>query len=501
MSDPVLKAAKANRDRLHGELNTIVAKAEAGNRSLTAQEDLAFSRLSTQIKELDARIADRKAEGKRHTQSMRNAIADPGGTGISPLDGIRGEPMTYDQRGNNSYLLDLATVAIEARGGGGPGDGAGAARERLGQHLKEMSIEARNKRVSRTLYASGFLRPGQEIRTNPNTTAGTGGEFVPPLWLVSQYVPYARPGRTFANRCVNYPLPPGVDVINIPRITVGSQAAIQTANAAAVSSVDIVTSTVAANVNTIAGQEDISLQLLEQSPIAMDGVVFQDLAADYDQRLDLQVVAGTGTNGQHLGVLSVSSATSNTSNLLANGVNCTSTTFYDGSTASSQYRSIVSGITSIETLRFASPTAIWVHPRRSNSWMFHADSTTAGSGRPLFSAARYGTFNDVGVMSVNPVPQGVAGELAGLPVVKDANMSTTNNGTATTGGTQDAIVVLKEDDLSLWEGQLKMRALPEVLSGTLQIRFQVYAYSALQVARFPQSLSLVTGAGLAAPTY
>ena len=167
-------------------------------------------------------------------------------------------------------------MAIEARGGGGPGDGAGAARERLGQHLKEMSIEARNKRVSRTLYTSGFLRPGQEIRTNPSTTAGTGGEFVPPLWLVSQFVPYARPGRTSTNRVVNYPLPPGVDVIDVPRITVGSQAAIQTANAAAVSSVDIVTSTVAANVNTIAGQEDISLQLLEQSPIAMDGVVFQD---------------------------------------------------------------------------------------------------------------------------------------------------------------------------------------------------------------------------------
>ncbi len=219
MSDPVLKAAKANRDRLHGELNTIVAKAEAGNRSLTAQEDLAFSRLSTQIKELDARIADRKAEGKRHTQSMRNAIPDPGGTGISPLDGIRGEPMTYDQRGNNSYLLDLATVAIEARGGGGPGDGAGAARERLGQHLKEMSIEARNKRVSRTLYTSGFLRPGQEIRTNPSTTAGLVesssrryGSF-----RSTSHTP-VRAGPS-PNRVVNYPLPPGVDVINIPRIT------------------------------------------------------------------------------------------------------------------------------------------------------------------------------------------------------------------------------------------------------------------------------------------
>ena len=86
-------------------------------------------------------------------------------------------------------------------------------------------------------------------------------EFVPPLWLVSQYVPYMRAGRVFANRCQNLPLPPGIDVINLPKITVGSQAAIQTANAAAVQSVDIQTSTVAASVRTIAGQEDISMQL------------------------------------------------------------------------------------------------------------------------------------------------------------------------------------------------------------------------------------------------
>lgn len=314
-------------------------------------------------------------------------------------------------------------------------------------------------------------------------------------------MPFARPGRTFANRVVNHPLPPGIDVINIPKITVGSQAAIQTSNNAAVQSVDIVTSTVAASVNTIAGQEDISMQLLEQSPVAMDGVVFQDLAADYDQRLDLQIVAGTGTGGQHLGVLQVASATTNTSVLKANAITCSSTILFDGSTAGTQYRSIVNAVNTIETVRFASPTAIWVHPHGANSWAFAADSATANNGRPLFIAQRYGNYNDVGQLSPVAVPQGVAGEMFSLPVVKDANMATNMNGSTVGGGTQDAVVVLKEDDLALWEGQLHMRALPEILSGTLQIRFQVYAYSAFQAQRFLPSISIITGAGCAAPTY
>ena len=496
--DPILKAAQAKRVKLFRQLERLVDTATAENRELTYRENEEFNTLERQIKSLDAQID----EGKRHTMSLRNSISvpDPGGSGISPLDGIRSEPMTYGRGSPNSYLLDLARVAVSGRGAG-VGDGADEARQRLGQHSKELSIEARNKKVSRTLVASGFIREGQELRVNPNTTAGTGGEFVPPLWLVSSYVRYVRAGRVCANRCVNNPLPPGVDVINIPKITTGSTTAIQTANAAAVSSTDIATTTTAANVNTIAGQEDISMQLLEQSPIAMDGVVFEDLSSSYDQQLDQQIIYGTGSNGQHTGVLSVSSATSNTNILKANNINCTSTSFFDGSTAATQYRSIVNGVNQIETLRFASPTAIWVHPRRANSWAFAADSTTAGSGRPLYQKTSYGLYNSLGEMTPAPVAQGVAGEVFGLPVIKDANVPVTMSGATVGGGTQDVAIVLKEDDMFLWEGQLKMRALPEILSGTLQIRFQVYAYSAFNPSRFPPSISTVTGAGLAAPTY
>jgi hypothetical protein len=91
-------------------------------------------------------------------------------------------------------------------------------------------------------------------------------------------------------------------------------------------------------------------------------------------------------------------------------------------------------------------------------------------------------------------------------VIKDANMPIVCNGfsgttNTLTGGTQDPIIILDETQAWLWESSLKLRALPEVLSGTLQIRFQIYAYSAFMANRYPTAISILLGAGVAAPTF
>ena len=497
MPNPVLDATRAKRDKSQTKLDELLKAPTAETRALTDEEAAKFERLSLAIAEDDKRIKRLAKEEKRQEKA---AAATLSAAEVKPVKTggaiVRSEPMTYDKWSGNGYFRDLATIAAAGKDQSYAPAAEAAFRRRI-QHAKEVEIEARtDRKVAERLAEIRATPASLEQRVNPNTTAGTGGEFVPPLWLVSQYIPFVRPGRVFANRVNNQTLPPGIDVINIPKITVGSLVAIQTANAAAVTSQDITTSTVAAAVNTIAGQEDISMQLLEQSPLAMDGVIFDVLSRDYDQRLDLQVVSGTGANGQHRGVLSVVGATTNTDITKANNVTVSSAVFHDASTSATQFRSIVNGKNQIETLRFAPATAIWVHPRRANSWEFTAVDSTF---RPLFVA--YQPFNALGIENPNMF-QGVAGALSGLAVIKDANMSTTMNGTAVTGGTADAIVVLKEDDMYLWEGTMRMRALPEILSGTLQIRFQLYAYSAFMPNRFPPSLSLLTGnTGLAAPGF
>ena len=501
---PVLDATRKEREKVQRKLDELLTTPTDEKRSLNEQEAVSFEDLAARLKAKDAEIRSLEKQIAREDKAAA-AAADPAKRDAedkpteerSPVV-VTSEPMTYNENPQGaSYFRDMGVVAALGLDQSYRG-AAEEASQRIAQHQKEVRVEAeRNPDLARRLKEMRATPAGLEQRVNPNTSYGTGGEFVPPLWLVGQYIPLVRPGRVFANRVNNMPLPPGIDVINIPKITLGSLTAIQTANAAGVASRDITTATVSAPVNTVAGQEDISLQLLEQSPISMDQVIWDDLSRDYDQRLDLQVIAGSGTAGQHLGVLNVPGSTNNTSITFANYISVASAVFFDGTTAGTQYRSIVNGVNQVETLRFAPPTAIWAHPRRVNSWSYAAD----GQNRPLFTPAKYGQYNQVGTYEVSPIFQGVAGELFGLPVVKDANMPTTMLGNATTGGTNDAALVVKEDDLLLWEGTARMRALPEILSGTLQIRYQMYCYSAFMPNRFPVSLSILTGAGLASPTF
>lgn len=500
----VLDATRAERAAKQKELDKFLASVEEREvKSMTDEDDETFEALATSIKKIDKRI------GKLVDAEEREAKAALAAAELEKpvIDGayVRSEPMTYGEEqahrsGSETYVSYFRDLAASSVNGFRDHD-ASLARERLARHAKEVDVEYRAMSTDEKRTFNQFLdreAGSYESRVNPNTTAGTGGEFVPPLWLVAQYVPFLRPARVAANRVRNLPLPPGIDVINLPKITTGSLTAVQAANAAPVASQDIVTATVSANVNTIAGQEDISMQLLDQSPIAMDGVVFDDLSRDYDQRLDLQVLVGTGSNGQHKGVFTQTAASAgiNTDITKINAATCASTVFADASTTGTQFRSIGSARTSIEILRLMSPTAIWVHPRKANHWEVTAVDTT---GRPLY--VPYSPYNAFGLDNPN-VPEGVAGTLSGLPVIKDGNIPTTCVTGATTGGTGDMIGVVKEDDFYLWEGTMRMRALPEILSGTLQIRFQVYAYSAFMPHRFPPSTSLITGTtGLATPTF
>ena len=102
-----------------------------------------------------------------------------------------------------------------------------------------------------------------------------------------------------------------------------------------------------------------------------------------------------------------------------------------------------------------------------------------------------------------------------LPVVRDGNFPTnfsasawttatnftTYGGSATNTGTADAAIVVKEDDLYLWEGPLRLRALPEVVSGNLAVRYQAYAYSAFMPNRIGAAIAISGGVGFALPTF
>jgi hypothetical protein len=61
----------------------------------------------------------------------------------------------------------------------------------------------------------------------------------------------------------------------------------------------------ACRVCTLAGQQDISQQLLDRSAPGFDAVLYADMRGAYDAQLDSQLLVGSGSAGQHLGVRNV----------------------------------------------------------------------------------------------------------------------------------------------------------------------------------------------------
>ena len=471
-----LKAQKA----AYAELDTLTSRATGARRAMTAHESRRFDALLKTIETTSGEI-----DLVRQAITSAEAVAEA----LRLQVRVRREPMTYDQGSQAGFFRDLAANQIPRLGLDGE-----AARRRLDQHKHEVQIEARtNRPLAQMIAASVRDNGGLEGRAT-NTADTYGGDFVPPLYLIDQVVPAFRPGRVIANRVRNMPLPPGTDQISLPKIAVGTTGYAQGASTfgtnAPLTSTDLTTSMVTAPVCTYYGQLEASLQLLEQSPqsASIDQVIWADLQAAYDQKLDADLLFGSGTSGAHKGVLTFAAANPSSS---ITYTSATATTAF--AAKGGVFTSLVSAVNSIETNRYASPSALWLHPRRTGS----ISVQLASDGRPYYVKAGNGPLNALGTSPDANIPQGVAGELYGLDVVKVSSIPTTWNSTgsavSTTGGTQDVLCAVREDDLILFESAPVLRALGEVSSGTLGVRFQLFAYSAFMVDRSPYSINCVTG--------
>lgn len=442
------------RSDLDSKRAAIVQLADDEGRSdLNADEDSEFQELTASIRALDEEI---KARAERITElsdedkrSNDAALAFRQAEMASTRVKVTNEARTYEQGNGRSYLQDLAKSQIS---------GDPEARARLDRHAAEVRIDPEYRDLNRT--------------------DTSGGYFVPPIWL-NEYVELARAGRPTANLVTNLPLPPGTDSINIPKVSTGTATAIQAADNSAVQETDLADTSVQANVKTIAGQQDLAIQLMEQSPFNFDQVVFADLAADYATKVNVQVLSGTNANNQVKGILTDTTG--------INTVTYTDTT----ATVAELYSKIADGIQKVHTNRFMEPQVIVMHPRRW-AWITAAADTT---GRPLVSPSGPGQNQVASFTAV--ASQRVVGELQGLPVVTDPSIPITNGA----GTNEDVIIIMRASDCVLYESSLRTRVLPDVGSGTLTVRLQVYGYIAFTAERQAKGISVLSGTGLTAPTF
>ena len=281
----------------------------------------------------------------------------------------------------------------------------------------------------------------------------------------------------------NMALPAGTDSINIPAVTTGTLAAFQSADNTATTTRDMVTSTVTAPVRTVSGYENVSIQLVEQSPLAggLDRLVFGDLMADYALQVNSAVLsANDGSSaGQVKGLLYSANA--------GLPVTWTETT----PTGVNGLKAIAQAISSVVTNRYKAPEGIVMHP---STWYWFL-SQVDGSNRPLVVPVSPASqaFNANGTATTAGAPAGLVGTIHGVPVYIDATMSKVYN------TNQSPIIVGKFSDSYLFESGVKTRVLPDVLSANLTVRFQVYGYLAL-AHRYAKSAAAISGTGTVAPS-
>jgi HK97 family phage major capsid protein len=445
-------AAIEERDATIRSRDAIVEIAKQELRDdLNDEEDAEFRALTDKVKATDDEItklaerigelSDEEERTKRAASAQRRLKAVDASLRVN-------ERRTYEKGNGRSYFADLVKASILQDQ---------EARTRLEHHAQDVA-EIEKRDLTRTDTAGGY--------------------FVPPQWLVDQAIDIARAGRPFANLVTRQPLPAGTDSINIPKITTGTATAIQTADNAAVQETDIVDTVVTAGVKTIAGQQDVAIQLLDQSPVAFDELIFRDLMADYATKLNVQTLSGTNANGQVQGTLGTT------------GINAV--TYTDATpTVGELYAKLADAVQQIHTGRFLPPTVIVMHPRRWGWFLAALDSTN----RPLVVPNANGPTNAVGLNEFTESQQ-VVGTIMGLPVVTDPSIPITVG-----AGTEDQIIVMRASDLVLWESDIKSRVLPDVGSGTLTVRLQVYGYVAFTAARQPKAVSVISGTGLIAPTF
>jgi HK97 family phage major capsid protein len=455
------------RNKLADELATL-RDAETQDEAKIAEVRKAKDALDAEIDQLRERekdLADEQARDEAADRLVREVKPGAPAPAYDEVARTGQEPRTYtcekDAAGTASFFRDAYLMSEK---------GNLDARSRIERHAREVQVEG-------------------EMTERAASTGSFAGLIVP-QYLVDQAALVAKAGRPTANIVTKLQLPEQGTQFQIPRGTTGAATAVQASENSAVQSTDEVWANVTVNVATVGGQQDVSRQSIERGTPGIDSLIYMDLAGAYGVNVGTQVLSGSGSSGQVLGILNTS------------GVN-QATAFTAAATPATFYTKLAGQLNAVETTRFMAPTAIVMHPRRWNWLVGQTDS----SQRPLVVPNAGGPNNALAV-SGEPIDTPSAasvGTIMGLPVITDANIPT-SVGT----GPEDQVIVLRAQDSLLWEdgdGMPRELRFEQTLGGQLTVKLVVYGYIGFTAGRYPTSVGIVggnagtAGYGLVAPTF
>jgi hypothetical protein len=244
----------------------------------------------------------------------------------------------------------------------------------------------------------------------------------------------------------------------------------------AVSETDLDETTLSIPVVTIAGQQTVSVQALSRGR-GTEQIIIRDLVSAYNTALDAQIIAGSGSNGQHRGILNTSSIQS--------------VTYTDSTpTVAELYPKLFDLIQKVQSGYFGGISHFVMHPRR---WSFMA--AAVGSSQPFLqiNTNPQGAGGQFGAPSYG----GVVGNIAGVPVVLDANIAT-NSGTATN---QDTIYGVTAAELHLWEDAGSPLFIRVDQASTLGVTIAAFGFTSFTAGRNPAAHGTISGSGLSTPSF
>ena len=420
MSDHDIDSVEARSEESAAELEARVAAVEAR------------TDLEARITELEARAAA-TAEARAYDNVAR----------------VTREERTYssesDARGV-SFIHDVVARTF----------GDMDASQRLARHQQEERVERGSGLESRAIGTSAL------------------GALVVPQYLTDLVAPLARAGRPLADIANRMALPAEGMTVEIPRITTGTSAAVQATQNTSVSETNLDETTLSVPVVTIAGQQTISVQALSRGR-GTEQVILRDLVSAYNTALDAQLIAGSGSNGQHRGILNTSSIQS---------VTFTDTT----PTVAELYPKLFDLIQKVQSGFYGGISHFVMHPRR---WAWMAAAVSSSSPFLQINTNPQGAGGQFGAPSYG----GVVGNIAGVPVVLDANIA------VTTATNQDTIYGVTASELHLWEDAGAPLFIRVDQASSLGVTIAAFGFTAFTAGRYPAAHGTISGAGLATPTF
>lgn len=358
------------------------------------------------------------------------------------------EPAIYSPDSPNSYFADLMALVNPTDS---KFESASERMERYGKGLQHDANKPEGRRAARVLRE--VRRTGAEVRAGGMTSAAaSGGAFVTPEYLTTNYAPWREYVPSVAEACTKTDLPEFGMTVNVPAITAADPTSIQNAELAAAET-DVTGAYRTAALDTWFGTTTISQQLYDRSgPTAFDQVIFAQLRGSLDQKVDLAVI--------------------------------------------NAITAAVPGANQLTRATFTDMSSIWSDVNHAAALLESTTGVVLPATHAFFPPIRLRWFASQVDTQKRPIWQ-PDGTLPPQPEIgfsgyRIASTGVYSDGSIPASGANDVMIVANPAATLLPMGEPVAQVMPETFAGTLGVTVRLYCYG-VPVVRYPAAAATITG--------